>query len=329
MKKYFYVGIILTLILILAACGGDDNSSEGDSEEKLLTLATGDSGGTFFALGGGLANIYSDLEGYTVNSQSTKGSEVNIDLIEENKAQIGFSNTSIAYYGATGAEMFDKKTENVQGMAEIYPMYYQFVARDGSGIDSVDDIKGKKIAVGEKGSGTEANVKQLLEGWDITYEDFEPSYISFSSAVDQMKDKAVDGAFIGAGIPTSAATDLISSGDAKLIPMEHENLNALIDDKYPFFDTGKIPKGTYPDQEEDIETATINTSLVVNKDLSEDTVYELTKTLYENLDELESTHDIASEIKLKDATEGMSIKIHPGAKKYYEEEDVDIPEEVQ
>src|SRR5699024_4224623 len=102
-----------------------------------------------------------------------------------------------------------------------------------------------------------------------------------------------------------------------------------IDDKYPFFDTGKIPKGTYPDQEEDIETATINTSLVVNKDLSEDTVYELTKTLYENLDELESTHDIASEIKLKDATEGMSIKIHPGAKKYYEEEDVDIPEEVQ
>lgn len=313
--------LILSMVIILGACS--------DDEKTLLTLATGDSGGTFFALGGGLSNIYSNLDGVTVNPQSTKGSEVNIDLVDRDKAQVGFSNSSIAYYGYTGTEMFEEKTENVQAMAEIYQMYYQLVVRSKSDIENVSDLKGKKIAVGEKGSGTEANVKQLLEAWGITYDDFDPSFISFSSAVDQMKNKSIDGSFIGAGLPTSSVTDLMSAGDAKIVPMEHEKIEELIEGDYPFFGTDVIPAGTYPDQDEDIETATIGTSLVVNKDLSEDLVYDLTKTLFENLDKLEDTHSIAKEIDVDKATEGMSIEIHPGAKKYFEEEGVEIPEDIE
>lgn len=325
--------VVLLLSTILAACNSsesnDEPGSKKENEKTFITVATGGSGGVFFALGGALADIYKSLDGVIANAQSTKGSVVNVALINDGKADIAFSNSSIAYYASNGIAMFDKKLENVYAMAELYPMYYHLVVAKDSGINSIADIKGKKIAVGEKGSGTEVNVHQFLEGWNITYDDFDESFISFSNAVDQMKNKSIDGAFVGAGIPTSSVMELMTSGNAKLVPLDNETVKKLAEKKYPFFKPGKIPAGTYSGQDEDIETILIGTTLVVRKDLDEELAYKLTKAIYDNLDKLRDTHSAANNIKLESATDGMSIKIHPGAKKYYEENGLKIPTAAQ
>lgn len=328
MRK-FYLAVFVFMLFTLGACGqSNDEDGESGNSQKFLTIATGNSGGTFFALGGAMADLFGSNKDLKVNAQSTEGSVVNVNLVKDQKAEIGFTNSSIAYYAENGVEMFDSKVDNVYAMAELYPMHYHLVVLKNSGIESIDDLAGKKIAVGEKGSGTEVNVRQILEGWDLTYDDFNASFISFSNAVEQMKNKSLDGAFVGAGVPTSSVMDLLTSGDAKLVPMENEVIEKL-SETYPFMVSGEIPANSYSNQDESIETVLVGTTLVVNKDVDEDIVYDLTKTLYENLDKLTNAHSAAENIKLEKATDGMSIKLHPGALRYYEENDVPIPDHVR
>lgn len=337
MFKLRYLVSMALIFTLLVACSTDQQGEEGEGseptedakEEQFITIATGDSGGAFYALGGALSNIYSSIDGVTANSQSTEGSVVNLNLVEDDRAQVAFSNNSIAHYAANGTEMFEEKLENILAMADLYPMYYHLVVTESSGIESVADLKGKKIAVGPQGSGTEVNTRQLLEGWNLTYDDVDVSYISFSNAVEQMRNRTLDGAFIGAGAPTAAVMDLMTTGDVKLIPLDNEVIAQLAEEKYPFMVPGKIPAGTYTGQEEDVETLIIGTTLVVNKNLSEDVVYEMTKALYENVDQLIATHSSAEEIELENGAKNITIDIHPGAIKYFEENNVELPAHAQ
>ncbi|MBN2827576.1 MAG: TAXI family TRAP transporter solute-binding subunit [Tissierellales bacterium] len=332
-KKMIGVLIMVSLIITTVACSNNSSINEKkevQAEKEFITVVTGNSGGAFFALGGVLAQIYGTLPDIIANAQATDGSGVNISLVNDGKAQIGFSNTAQAYYAVTGTEMYsEKKHENFMSLAELYPMYFQLVVRNDSGINSISDIIGKKIAVAPQNSGTEANVRQFLEvGWSITYDDFDESFISFSNAADQLKNNALDGAFIGSGIPNSSTLDLLSTGKYYLVSFDKEGVSKVVD-KYPFFKYGIIPANTYSQITTDLGSITVGTTLIINKNVSEETAYKLTKALYENLDKLGEAHSSGKDIKLENATAGMSIKIHPGAKKYYIEKGIEIPENVQ
>jgi hypothetical protein len=151
----------------------------------------------------------------------------------------------------------------------------------------------------------------------MNYDDIEEDFLSYSEAIDQIKNRQIDAAFVTSGVPNATIIDLSTTQDAKVIPIEGEPMEWLMEE-YPFFSTGVIEGGTY-DQEEDVNTATITNLLLVNSQLSDDVVYEITKSLFEHIDDIHAAHNAAKDIQLDTIAEGMPVPFHPGAQRYYEE----------
>jgi TRAP transporter TAXI family solute receptor len=321
--------VLLVLVLVgtlVVGCGpasnGDGGEGEGEATETaFISIATGGTGGTYYPLGGAMAKIFNEnIEGVNANAESTGASIANIQLIEDGDAQLALIQNDISYYAYEGIEMYsDKgKQEKIRGMACVYPETIQIVAHGQSGINSIEDMVGKKIAVGDVGSGTEANARQILEAHGITYDDITVDYLSFQEAADNLRDGHIDAAFITAGFPTSAITEITLTSDVKLIPVAEDKINA-IRDKYPYYTGVVIPAGTYSNQDEDINTVAVMAMLVVPDDLDEELAYKMTKALFENLDELKAAHDRGGDLSLETALDGMSLPLHPGVEKYYDE----------
>jgi len=328
-KKAFSILLVLVLVAsLMVGCGqnadkpADGGSGTGGGETVYVNIATGGTGGVYYPLGGALAKVYNDkLDNISANSQSTGASVENIGLILDDEAQIAFIQNDITYYAAEGIEMFEDKgkAEDLRGMAIWYPEVIQIVATKGSGIETVEDLKGKKVAVGAPGSGTEANARQILEAHGITYDDIQADYLSFDEASTNLQDGNVDAAFVTAGLPTAAIVELTTSTDVVIVPIE-SGVIADLSAEYPFYTEVVIEAGTYKDQAEDVTTTAVMAMLVVHKDMDEDLAYELTKAMFENKDIIDETHDRGKDLQLETALEGMPIEVHPGAQKYYDEQ---------
>lgn len=323
------ISIILVLVLIMSVmvgCGGEEKPSDGGGKGKTeyVNIATGGTGGVYYPLGGAMAKVYNDkLDNISANSQSTGASTENVGLILDDEAEIAFIQNDITYYAAEGIEMFEDEgaTDDLRGMAIWYPEVIQIVASKSSGITSVEDLKGKRVAVGAPGSGTEANARQILEAHGITYDDIKADTLSFADAASNLQDGNVDAAFVTAGLPTAAIVELTTSTDVVVIPITSAKVSEL-NGKYPFYTEVKIEAGTYKDQDEDITTTAVMAMLVVNKDMDEDLAYELTKAMFENKDIIDETHDRGKDLQLETALEGMPIELHPGSAKYYDEKGI-------
>lgn len=319
------VAILLVLGLILSmtvGCGGGDSTTGGGGKTTYVNIATGGTSGTYYPLGGAIAKIYNDnLEGVNANAQSTGASVENIGLVAKGETEIAFVQSDITYYAYEGIENFadSGKVENIRGMAMLYPEVVQVVANANSGIKTIEDLKGKKVAVGAPGSGTEANARQILGVHGITYDDLaKADYLSFGEAADQLKDGHIDAAFVTAGLPTAALVEVSQSNDIVVVAMDQAKLDALIAE-YPFYTGVTIPGGTYRGNDDDVLAAAVMAMLVVPEELDEDLVYEMTKALFEHRQVIIDTHDRGNDIKLETALEGMPIELHPGAARYYEE----------
>jgi hypothetical protein len=204
-------------------------------------------------------------------------------------------------------------------MAMLYPEVVQIIATKASGIKSVADLKGKKVAVGAPGSGAEANARQILEAHGLTYEDLgKADFLSFSEAADQLKNKQIDAAFLTAGIPTSAISEVAQTSDVIIVPIDPAKIAELIA-KYPFYTEVIIPAASYKGQDTEITTAAVMAMLIVNQDMDETLAYNLTKAMFENRQVIIDTHQRGNDIKLETALAGMPIDLHPGAQKYYDE----------
>jgi TRAP transporter TAXI family solute receptor len=321
--------VLLVLVLVgtlVVGCGpasnGDGGEGEGEATETaFISIATGGTGGTYYPLGGAMAKIFNEnIEGVNANAEATGASIANIQLIEDGDAQLALIQNDISYYAYEGIEMYsDKgKQEKIRGMACVYPETIQIVAHGQSGINSIEDMVGKKIAVGDVGSGTEANARQILEAHGITYDDITVDYLSFQEAADNLRDGHIDAAFITAGFPTSAITEITLTSDVKLVPVAEDKIEA-IKAKYPYYTGVVIPAGTYSNQDEDINTVAVMAMLVVPDDLDEELAYKMTKALFENLDDLKAAHDRGGDLSLETALDGMSLPLHPGVEKYYDE----------
>ncbi|AGX03510.1 MULTISPECIES: TAXI family TRAP transporter solute-binding subunit [Bacillaceae] len=318
--------LLLALSMILAACGGNsdeggsDNGGEGGSEKpKFLSIVTGGTGGTYFPLGGAFADIISDETGIQANAETSGASAENMNTLKDGNAEIAFSQTDIASYAKDGKLMFEgSAVDNVSAIGTLYPETIQIVTTAKSGIKSVEDLKGKKVSVGAPGSGTNPNAEQILEVHGMTFDDIDKQDLSFDESTAGIQDGTIDAAFVTAGTPTGAVEGLSATEEVVIVPIEQDKIDALIE-KYPYYIQDEVPSGTYG-LSDAVATVAVQAMLVVANDLSEDTVYDITKAIFENTDKI--THAKGKLITAESALNGVGIDVHPGAQKYFDEKGV-------
>jgi uncharacterized protein len=289
--------------------------------QQAISLATGGVAGVYFPLGGAMAEAWSaEVADVTVTAESTGASVVNVRLIEGGEAELAMVQNDIAFYAYNAEEMFadDQPLQQNLGLAMLYPEVIQIVTLAGSGIESVDDLAGQRVAVGAPGSGTEANARQILEVHGITYDDITEEFLPFGEAVDALRDGRIDAAFLTAGVPTAAVIDLDATHDVAIVSVDPQRAEELAD-RWPFYSPFTISADTYTGIAEDVPTVTVQAMLVVSADLSEETVQQMLEVLFsdETLERLCDTHVRGCDVSLDTAQEGMPIELHPGAQAFY------------
>lgn len=325
-KTKFHLLTVISMIamLVLAACNTDDSSSgsgekEGTNDKdsyKNLSILTGGAQGTYYPLGGSFADYISKETGINTAAEVSQASQANMIDLKEGAAEIAFVQTDVAYYASEGELMFEGEViDEVSAIGSLYPETVQIVTLEKSGIKSIEDLKGKKVSVGAIGSGTEANAKQLLEIHGLTMDDIDAQNLDFGESQDSIQSGQIDAAFLTAGTPTGAVEALNATAEVFLVPIADDKADALIE-KYPYYAKEVIPSGTYGSTE-DKNAVSVGAMLVVKDELPEDLVYEITKAIYDNAESL--AHDKAKYIKKETGLDGIGIKVHPGAQKYFDE----------
>lgn len=343
MKKMISLSLAAILAMgLMAGCGSGSKPASGEEGSKAeaaadggasagaaqdLVMGTGSTGGTYFALGGAMANaINNKLSDQKINitAQSTGASVENLNLIQAGEMDLGIAMNNVAAAAQEGTGAFSAPLTNVKAIGVVYNEVYQIVANAAStDAETVEDLKGLKIAVGPAGSGTVVLTEQIFEaaGVDIN-KDIERQSDSFGDAATKMQDGHIDAACNTLAVPASAIVEMTTSMDLKYINISDEILEQL-----PSYFTRKvIPAGTYPKQEKDCETVTCKAALYCSADLDEETVYQITKAFYTSGEEIAAAHETGKEINVETCLEGITTPIHPGAAKYYKELGMEVPD---
>jgi TRAP transporter TAXI family solute receptor len=313
-KKIISTGaVILSALLMFSAC------SKANAQKDYI-LATGGTSGTYYPFGGAIANIWNTkIDNMNVTAQATGASAENLRLINKGEAEFATVQNDVMDYAYHGTDMFaGEKLENVMTIGTMYPEVVQIAASKASGIKSIADFKGKRISVGDAGSGVEFNAKQILEGYGLSFDDIKKSNLSFKESAEGLQNGTLDACFITAGVPNSALQELAFTAGLILIPVDGEAADKICQ-KYGFYTKTVIPADTYKGTESDTAALAIKATLAVSSKLDEEIVYEMTKALFENLDELAQGHAKGKEVSAEKAVTGVSVPFHPGAKKYFKE----------
>ncbi|MDN4606886.1 TAXI family TRAP transporter solute-binding subunit [Sporosarcina highlanderae] len=307
------VGRILALmsvltLLLLSACGKKDI--------EYLSILTGGTQGTYYALGGALAENIGKDTGIKTTAEVSQASAANMTALKDGKAELAFVQTDIAYYASKGEMMFDGEIiDTVSAIGFLYPETVQLVTLEKSGIKSFADLKGKKVSVGAPGSGTYANAEQLLEIHGLSMKDIQAQDLDFGESTESLQAGQIDAAFITAGTPTAAVEGLNATAKVFIVPVEDAKADELIA-KYGYYAKEVIPAGTYGIAN-DTPTVSVGAMLVIQNDIPEDVAYKITKSIYDNASKL--THPKAALIKVETGLDGIGIPVHPGAQKYFDE----------
>ncbi len=315
MKKMLSIVLCLTLMLALAACGGSGAATK-------MTMGTGGTSGTYYAFGGVLGQYIKNNAGIDVTVVSTDGSKANIESIASGDYQLGTVQSDVMAYAWAGTRSFEAngKIDSFRVVAGLYAESVQLVTMDPE-IKSVADLAGKAVSIGAPGSGVYFNAMDVLAAAGLTEADIQPQYQSFADSADALKDGKIDAAFIVAGAPTAAITELCTTNSAYLVPIDGEIADKLMADS-PFYTLYTIPAGTYAGQTEDVVTVTVKATLIVSASASEEDVYNLTKAIFENPDSI--AHAKKAELSLENATSGMTAPFHKGAAKYFAEKNIAV-----
>lgn len=287
--------------------------------EEQLILATGGTAGTYYPFGGSMAKIWNTkIPGMNVTAQSTGASGENVRLVNKKEAELALVQSDTLDFAFNAKETFKEPLTAMKAIAVLYPEIIQVVVRADGPAKTFADLKGMKAGVGAPGSGTEANFRQLMDVYGLPKDAVSAQYLSFSESGEQFKDKHIDAFLVTAGIPNAAIMDISSQHDVRILNISEDMIKKLTE-KYPFLSPAKIPANTYKGQSEDVSTVAVNAVLIVNADIKDDVVYNLTKALFENQAELAAAHAKGKELNLASAAKGVSIPFHPGAVKYYKE----------
>jgi TRAP transporter TAXI family solute receptor len=273
----------------------------------------------YYPLGVALSQIYADkIDGARTQVQSTKASVENLNLLQDGKGELALAlgdSVKLAWEGDADAG-FAAPLDKLRGVAAVYPNFIQIVASKDSGITTLDELKGKSLSVGAPKSGTELNARAILDAAGMTYDDLgKTEYLPFAESVELMKNRQLDATLQSAGLGVASIKDLSTSVDITMVAVPAETVEAI---GAPYI-AATIPAGTYEGQDADVPTAAVVNFLVTHEGVSEETVYQMTKLLFENLGPLEAAHAAAKQISLENALNGMPLPLHPGAERYYKE----------
>ena len=335
MKKKLALALAAAMMLTVALTGCGNSSAPapapapGASEpapapaEKLdIVLATGSTSANYYAVGGVMSTVLNDkLTKSNITVTSTGASKANVQLLQDNEANFAILQNDVAYYASTGTDLFEGEAAYTEwgALCSLYDEVVQVFTLDPS-IKSFSDLKGKTVSVGAAGSGDNFAAGQIFAEFDMTFDDVNAVYQSYSDSAEGMKDGKIDAAFCVSGAPTTALVDLAATAGKPLniITLEDEHIDGLMAD-YPFYAKTVIPAGTYDKQDADITTVAIRAMLVARADVAEDVVYELMTEMFGNLDALATGHAKFANLSLETAKDGVSIDYHPGAEKFLTE----------
>ena len=332
MKKFLALMMMIVMALTVAACGGggdkkaDNKAAAGkvDRSKEFITVLTGPTSGIYFPIGGAFSKVVGEM-GYKTSATATGATAENINAILTGKGEmaIAMSDSVIQAVEAFGAYQGKPKAENLRAMMGLWPNVCQIVTTKDSGITKFTDLKGKRVGVGAPNSGVELNARMMFEAHGMTYKDAKVDYLSYGEAIDQIKNGQCDVAFVTSGLGNATIKELGTAKEIVFVPVEGEALKKLTA-KYPFYVEWKIPKETYGTKV-DTTTAAVMNIMLVSKNLSDDVVYDLLTGIYsqKGLETIGASHATAKrEIKPETALRGImgtSVKLHPGAEKYYKE----------
>ncbi len=316
MKKLMCLTLCLCLLLALAAC----------SSAK-MTMGTGGPTGTYYAFGGVLSQYMKNYAGVDVNAVSTDGSKANIEGIDAGDYQLATVQSDVMAYAWAGTRSFEQngKINSFRVLGGLYAEAVQLITMDPN-IKSVADLAGKNVSIGAPGSGVYFNAIDVLNAAGLTEADINPQYMSFGDSTDGLKDGKIDAAFIVAGAPTAAITELCTTNSAFLVPIDGDIAQTLMESS-PFYTAYEIPAGTYAGQDEAVVTVTVKATMIVSADIDEETVYNLTKAIFDNTAAIAKENGKGNELSIENATSGMTAPFHPGAAKYFAEQGITVPTE--
>jgi TRAP transporter TAXI family solute receptor len=314
-KRFALVAILV--IAALAGCGGEESASEGEGGN--LSIATGGTAGVYQVYGGGLADVVSDeLEGYKATAETTSASVDNIKLIEQKNSDVAFTLADSAIDAVEGRESFDEPMP-IRALAQIYTNYTQVGTTAGKDISSIEDLRGKRVSVGDPGSGTEVIALRVLEAAGLDPdEDIDRSQLGVDESVNAVRDGSIDAFFWSGGLPTGAVTDLATTEDLVLVP-NAEYVPELREKYGEAYQETTIPKDTYDGLEEDVPVIGVPNLLVVHRDMEDDLAQDLTALLFEQKKRLTQVHPEAENLDRERAQDVIPpVKLHPGAEAYFE-----------
>lgn len=321
MKKIIAMLCVLCLAFALCACGnsGGDGSKApaGDS----LTFTTGGDTGTYYGYGSVLAQYVSSNSDISVTAVVGNGSQANVEDLNSGAVQLGFAQSDVMSYAYTGTNLFAETgaVDSFSVVAALYMEQVQIVTMNAD-IKTVDDLKGKTVSIGVAGSGVYFNAIDVLGVYGMTEDDITPVYQNFSDSAESLKDGKIDAAFIVAGAPTTAITDLSTGGQVYLVSIDDEHIDQLIA-KSPYYSAYTVPASTYG-MPEDCQTVAIGAVVLARDDVSEDSIYTFVSTIFENAGSIQ--HGKAEELSLEFASSITDVPYHPGAAKYFAEKGIEV-----
>lgn len=290
---------------------------------EFVTIGTGGVTGTYYPTGGAicrLVNKYKKETKIRCSVESTGGSVYNINTIKNGELDFGIAQSDVVYQASNGTGKFEGKTvKKLKSVMAIYPELLTLVTRKDSNINTIADVKGKRINLGNPGSGNEATALTLFDASGIKKSDLKfAGALKASEMPDALRDNKIDGYFYMVGHPTANIKDATNSVDVKITPLKGDNIDALIK-KYPYFAKADVPAGMYKGNPDAIPTFGVKAVLVTSDDVSEKAVYTTVKAILENFDKFKKLHPAYNNITKESLLDGLSAPLHEGAKKYFKE----------
>lgn len=327
-KALFAAALVGALALGLAGCSSGDSGSKDEGSAPAassnLRFVTGGESGTYYAYGNVLAQYASNGDyGVSMTALAGNGSQANVQALQDGDADIAFCQSDVLAYAYEGTNLFEKDGayKDFSIAASLYQEQVQIVTCDPN-IKTVADLAGKTVSVGAAGSGVYFNAVDVLKAYDLTLDDISPVYQSFADSADSLKDNKIDAAFIVAGAPTTAITDLSTTKTAYLVSMDDEHV-AKLQESSPYYKKAVISADTYG-LETDVTTVSVGAVVIVNNSVSEDAVYNFVKSMFDGAKDNADAHAKYKELILEDAASVASVPYHPGAAKYFAEQNITV-----
>jgi TRAP transporter TAXI family solute receptor len=316
MRRLIISGVILVLIFSF--------SSAWAQKSVRLSIATGGTGGVYYPMGGGMANILSKYIPYLeATAEVTTASVDNCRLVAAGKADLAFIMADTGWDAYMGREKFKEKIP-LRTVAVLYPNNMHIVTVEGTGIEKVSDLKGKRVSTGAPGSGTEIKGLRILEAYGLDPDkDMKRDKLGVAESAGALKDRKIDAFFWDGGLPTAAVTDLGATPGIKIKLISHADAVPKMREKYgPLYVKGIIPAKTYPGQEVDAPMAVVWNLLVCHEKMKGEVAYDIVKTIFDHKPELIASHKDARYLSLEPQAGGSPIPLHPGAIRYFTEKGV-------